>query len=33
MCEMKRTFMYVFALGIFFELEGVSEFKSPFVSL
>jgi hypothetical protein len=23
MYEMKKTFMYVFTLGIFFELEGV----------
>jgi hypothetical protein len=23
MCEMKKTFLYVFTLGIFLELEGV----------
>jgi hypothetical protein len=23
MCEMKKTFLYVFTLGIFFELKGV----------
>jgi hypothetical protein len=23
MCEMKQTFLYVFSLGIFLELEGV----------
>jgi hypothetical protein len=29
MCEMKKTFLYVFTLGIFFELEGVFGVKVP----